>query len=234
MVAGVPTFGQVEWCLSSDNYRFGVVRHNATVLDRNTASLFAPGGCKQLQQVYAGSDVTCGSVEGLPLLDPSPDYNWVKRITPHPDPLARLSCLNDSIVLDIRGKEGRVEHRVIQGRDMLKWTLRSYACTLLHVSVVHSFGYEHLKGPGLRVFVQTSAELSEAVGREIFAAVEARLGVRPTFVSIRNDNFFIETGFPLPYAFSTVQVPSQEEYSRTRTLACVNRRGEIGCGVITQ
>jgi hypothetical protein len=215
-----PLLGQLTVCTSGDVY--GIEQRGIQAL-RDDWRRIIPERCPALWQVIAGPEARCNA--GIALLDPSPSYRYLAFVTENfskrPSPLARLSCLNESVALDVRGPDGGVQHLVLRGPDPLLIERDGVASSILHVHFLPN-SVEQI------VFVQTTGRLTRELGRKIYDAVADRLGVPPVVVKIRNDSFFVETGFPPLYPFSDDPVPSEREYLKTIMLSCSNS----GCGMI--
>ena len=216
-----PVSGQVKACTSGDVY--GIEQRGIEALRTDWRSIIPSRGCPVLWQVIAGPKAECNSE--IALIDPSPSYRYLAHLTNNfskrSGPLARLSCLNDGVVIHITARDGTVTHEVLRAPDPLVIEDDGVTSTILHV---------HFSKNSLiqTVFVQTTSQLSLDLGRKIYDAVARRLGIPPPSVKIRNDSFFIETGFPPLYPFSDQPVPAEEQYTRTATLVCSSR----GCGLI--
>ncbi len=222
LLAGcIPVFGQVKACTSGDVY--GIEQRGIQALRSDWQSIVPARGCPVLWQVIAGPKAECNSE--IALLEPPPNYRYLAHLMDNfssgSGPLARLSCLNDGVVIDIRDRDGTIKHEVLRAPDPLLIEDDGVTSTILHV---------HFSQNSLlqTVFVQTTGQLSRDLGRKIYDGVARRLGIPPAFVKIRSDSFFVETGFPPLYPFSAQPVPTEEQYSKTATLVCSG----TGCGLI--
>lgn len=234
VILTAPVCGEVRWCVSALNLKVGIADTDPAHLRNMSSEVFPHNRCAVLEQVYAGPSVSCASLEGLGSMNPPLRFDvWQQNVIRHRNqaPISRLSCLNDGISLDERSANGAVLHEVVGGNDPLRWSLGDIKCTILEVSRLRSFNYEQQSLPKLVVFVQISGPLTADIGRKIFSKVTDVLRVTPAFVKIRNDAFFIETGFPILYPFSGGPIPSEDAYRLTKTLVCgTSHLGEVGCG----
>jgi hypothetical protein len=87
---------------------------------------------------------------------------------------------------------------------------------------------------GAQVFVKTTRPLSRELGLTIARAVEAHLGFQPWYVNIRNDVYFVGSGYPLRYPFVESDMPPVESQKGTITMKCLNKGGTTCCASISE
>jgi len=178
----------------------------------------------EFRQIYAGEGLECSWLNGLNIIEPMPTYAFQRKLAMAKKlvDVSRLSYLKGSVVLDT-SIDGKADHRVLKGTDILDFGGDLVSTSILHVSL-HRMGAE--------VFVETTRPLTRELGLSIASAVEARLGFQPWYVRIRNDVYFVGQGYPLRYPFVEGDMPSVESQKGTVTLECLNRRGTTDCGSI--
>jgi hypothetical protein len=213
----------VSWCVDSQNLKIGIAAVPADRLQE--IGLAASHAGSGFRQVYAGEGLKCPWLNGLTIIEPMPNYAFQRHVAMSKKPvdIARLSYLGDSVVLET-SISGRVERRVLKGGDILDLGGDLGGALILHVSA-SGVG----PGGGTEVFVKATKSLAPELGIEITRAVEARLGFQPRYVNIRNDVYFVGSGYPLRYPFVEGEMPPVEDEKGTVTMTCLNRNGTINC-----
>ena len=139
---------------------------------------------------------------------------------------AKLEWQAGELVVTPRGAILRIRDRlqvrrvVLDGQDPLQFSINGSTFDILHIDTafhrVHVFGYS--PDP----LMASTAEVLFQHFREVFP--EGVLSM-----SLRNDRWFVDAGFPSYFMFSTEPPPPEEQWQRRARIECSTRRSGNPC-----
>lgn len=143
---------------------------------------------------------------------------------------AELIQIGDSAVLRVEREKGQAQEIVLRGTNILHWRVNGLSVDLKWVSTSKAF----LTGQiSLNVALGITDALAEKDALAITEHLDAELGVRPVWYTVRADPWFVTSdSYPWVNPFYPFPgKPSREEYMKTYSYLCKpdSQSGRISC-----
>jgi hypothetical protein len=200
------------------------------------ARTWLPGKCDAWSEIYVISPRTPKEVFSTSFVDFEPIYGaWARSmigLQAVAGATARLLCLDNSIVLDMRDSNHLVSRIIVAGEDIAALRIGGVQCRILHVSAVEGIANVST-ARGLAVFVETGEDLPHQSREELFNQVCKLLRTTDVQLSMRSDPYFIDARFPWFYPFwPTAPMPEEASHLRHGTFLCISfpLSGRSPCG----
>lgn len=138
---------------------------------------------------------------------------------------AQAIAIREDWVLRVRQADGRVDTRILAGRDPLRFESDGAAFEILVIQPRVGTVFDQCEpGESLSpvVYVKTGVALTQRICKKTTDRLARMLGATKLFASFRNDHWFISfSGFPVVHPFSVEQTPpSEAAYYNSDALTC--------------
>jgi len=154
---------------------------------------------------------------------------YYEKASARPLRTAQAIAIGGDWVLRVRLADGRVDKRILAGRDPLRFESGGAVFHILAIQPRAATGFDPCDSETSLspvVYLETDAALTSSLCQTATGRLARLLGTTKLLASFRNDHWFVSFGgFPVVYPFSVKQAPPSEaayynSYAFTCRLSC--------------